>query len=275
MHGESMSRMRMLATVTLLATTALLVPASAASAATTLAATIVCDAETGAITTSVAGPLYQAGAPRQVTVEFQRRDAVNVSLDARTTVPPLATPFKVTVSTKFNGSISATGYTGSFNPATSLYYQETVDVTIRNAAGAVQATRSATCRRDLRTTLAITCDQAMGTLIAGVQGSAAREGVVDGRPAGVRYRVETTFQVGPDDPLWRQGSLGGWDYDHRITPAADGTWADTGFTRTVTVGRYHYYAVDITVGVFSAYGWVVGGGVAKCVLADASAAPQG
>ena len=127
--------MRTLATVTLLATTALLVPASAASAATELVATIDCDARTGLITTSVAGPLVQRGAPRAITVEFARQQAVNVTATAVTPIVPPETPFQVVARTRTDGSIRATGYTSSFVPETSLHYQETVGVTMTNAAG--------------------------------------------------------------------------------------------------------------------------------------------
>jgi len=266
--------MRTLAIVTLLAATALLVPASAASGATKLAATIVCDPETGAITTSVAGPLVQAGAPRPVVVEFQRQDAVNVSAAARTSIPPLATPFKVTVSTKPNGSINANGYTGNFAPATSLYYQETVTVTLRTPAGRLYDSKQATCKRDVRTTVTLTCDEVAGAVTATVLGRDAQPGVAGVRPRRVMYTTAVTFRTSADDPGWTSHTLG-WEIDHGVDLAADGTWTDTGYTKPVTTSRFYYYAEKLTVGVFNEWGGIVGGGTAECVLVDRSADPQG
>ena len=276
--GNYMSRMRTLAIVPLLAATALLVPASAASAATRLVTSIVCDAETGVITTSISGNVFLPGPPQQVTVEFQRRNAANVTLAGRAAVPPLATPFKVTVTSTAAGDISATGYTGSFDPATSRYYQETVVVTARNAAG-YGATRETTCRRDVRTTVTLTCDEAAGTVDAAVLGRDGQTGGTydaSGSPARVRYRTSTTLQHAPDEPRWVSGTLGdSWDFSQSVAPAADGTWANIAHIRTKDVTDMYYYAEETTVGVFNQWGLMVGFGVARCVLVDRSATQQG
>jgi hypothetical protein len=269
-----MSRVRTLAIVTLLGATALLVPASAASAATRATAVIVCDPETGAITTSIAGPLVQAGAPRAVTVEFQRQDAVNISAAALTTIPPLATPFKVTVNTKSNGSISATGYTGSFDPATSLYYQETVFVTLRSSTGILYGTSQATCKRDVRTTVTLTCDEAAGAVTATVLGRDAQPGAAGVRPRRVMYTTAVTYRTSADDPGWTAHTPG-WEIDHGVRLAADGTWTDTGYVKPVTASSFYYYAEKLTVGVFNEWGGIVGGGTAECVLVDRSVTAQG
>jgi hypothetical protein len=263
--------MRTLAMATLLATTALLVPPSAASASGELVATINCDARTGIITTSVVGPLVQRGAPRPVTVEFERRRAVNVTATAVTPVVPPETPFQVVVRTRPDGSIRANGYTSSFAPETSLYYQETVGVTMKNAGGIELARRDATCRRDLRTTVEIDCDEVAGTVTATTTGRDALAGGngAPGRPWEVRYRRVIVQQTAPDQPISRIGELD-WTYTNRILTETNGNWQDTGYTDTPSVGEYHYYAEEVTVGVFNGWDQPVGGGFATCVLVDRS-----
>jgi hypothetical protein len=268
--------MRTFVTVALLGATALLGPATAASAATPLRASIICDAVTGTITTAASGNLLLPGSPKPVTVEFQRRsNAVNISLTGTTYTSPLAKPVTVTVQSTSAGDVSATGYTGSFTPATSLYYRETVAVTFKNAAGRVYTTAEATCERDLRTTVTLTCDPTAGTVTAAALGRNGQAGSVDGsgRPTSVGYRFSPIQQSGPLDPRFQGHVLGNaWDIKHRITQAADGTWTDTGYVRAITTNPY-YYAEELTVGVFNSFGVLIGGGFAKCTLFDGSVKP--
>jgi hypothetical protein len=269
--------MRAFACLVLLATTGLLVPATAAVAATKLTANITCDAETGAITTWASGTLLTPGtAPTSVTVEFQRRSGVRVTVATSTSVPPLAQPFTVRTTTTSAGDVTATGYTGSFSPATSLFYRETLLVTFKNASsGATYTTREATCDYDQRTTVALTCDPTVDTVTAAVAGINGNAGASSGagRPTRVGYHIVQIVQSTPDSPRFRGESLGGgWDVQHRLSQAADGTWADIGYVRTVTSNPY-YYAEEVTVGVSDAYGTVVGSGTAKCTLIDGSLTP--
>ena len=197
---------------------------------------------------------------------------MNISPTALTPIPPLATPFRVTVTTKANGSVSANGYTGSFNPATSLYYRETVTVTLRSPAGALYGYQTATCKRDVRTTVTLTCDQVAGTVTATVLGRDAQPDVAGVRPRHVMYMTAVTVQANPDEPAFTRHT-GGWEIDHRINLAADGTWTDTGYTKTPTSDLY-YYSEAVTVGVFNEWGGLVGGGTAECVLIDRSGSTQ-
>src|SRR5690349_4664198 len=130
-----MSRLRTLAGLVVVAVTGLLItPTAAMAAITPLKAFITCDAETGAITTTASGNLVTAGtAPTRVTVEFQRRSGTLVTATSSTILAPLAQPFTTTVTTNAAGDIAATGYTGTFNPASALYYQEKLLVTFKNA----------------------------------------------------------------------------------------------------------------------------------------------
>jgi hypothetical protein len=272
-----MSRLRALACVVVLVVAGLLVPATAATAVTRLIADITCDRETGAITTRVSGTLLQPAATgTPVTVEFQRRSGIRVTATTSTSLPRLTPPFTVNTTTTSSGDITASGYTGTFDPASSLYYREVLVATFRNTAtGATYATREATCEYDQRTTVTMTCDPAAHTLTATATGINGQAGAADGsgRPTRIGYHIVTIVQGEKGGPRFRGETLGGvWDVEHRLTQAADGTWTDTGFVHTYTRDQY-YYAEEVTVGVFDAYGKIVGGGFATCVLIDGSVTP--
>ncbi|GAB7046014.1 hypothetical protein [Catenuloplanes indicus] len=269
-----MNRLRALGALIVLATVAPLVPGTAAAAATPpLTVSITCDARTGAITTSTAGTLLKPGTPTAVTVEFARRSAYRITANGIVSLPQRA-PAVVTATTNSAGEIAATGYTGTFDPVGSLFYREQVLVTYRNAAtGASYTQRDATCFHDRRTTVALTCDPAAGTVTAVVTGVDGHLPGNDlpGRAGRVGYHVATISQTGPDDPRFRGESLGGtWDVWHGISRAADGTWSDTGYVHA-GASRPYYYAEELTVGVFDAYGLMVGAGSARCVLFDGAA----
>ena len=269
-----MSRLRVLAGLVVLAAGALLAPASAAVAATSLTANISCDAETGAITTGVSGTLLAPGEPTPVLVEFQRKSGVRVTATTALTISPLGPPFRVTTTTTSSGDIAATGYTGSFSPSSSLYYRQTVLATFKNPdTGSTYTTREATCDYDQRTTVTLTCDPAASTVTAtvtGIKGQAGSAGGA-GRPTRIGYRSVQIIQSTADSPVFRGETLGsGWDLQHRLTQSADGTWADTGFVHPITSNPY-YYAEEVTVGVLDANGTIVGSGSATCTLFHAAA----
>jgi hypothetical protein len=264
-----MSRFRALVVLTVLATAGLLVPAGAASAATPLTATIVCDAADGIITTHAAGTVLAPGKPRPVVVQFARLSARNFNATGGTVVAPV-TPVKVTTLSTVNGTVDANGYTSVRDPG-SFYYTESVRVTFMDLGGFVYSTRDATCARDAWTTLSLTCDTATGTVTAATTGHDANVANVYGRPYNVAYQTFTTHQDGPDDPRWTSGSLGVvWDVSHRLTAAADGTWADTGYVHTPSASTY-YYAEQVNYGVFDSAGNTVGGGTASCTLYNGGA----
>ncbi len=269
--------MRALAGLVVLAVAGTLVPATSAAAATPLKANITCDATTGAITTSVSGTLLTGTVPTPVTVEFQRRSGAVVSATTSTSLPPLAQPVTAKTTTTTSGDVSASGYTGTFDPVTSLYYRETVVATFRNtSSGATYTTREATCEHDQRTTTTLDCDPVAGTVTATTAGRYGHAGAADGagRPTTVGYRRVQIVQYDRNDPRFTGGSFFGWDIQHRLTKAADGTWADAGYVHTLNRNRdYYYYAEEITVGVLDASGRIVGGGTAKCTLVDGSATP--
>jgi hypothetical protein len=272
-----MSRLRALAALVVLATTGLLITPTAAMAAGGLRAYITCDAETGAVTTWTSGWLLAVGTPpTRVTVEFQRSGGRRVSATTSASLPPLAQPFTTTATTTTSGDITATGYTGTFNPATSLFYQEKLIVTFKNAStGAFYTTREASCEYDQRTTVSLTCDPNAGTVTATVAGVNAQAGASSGagRPVRIGYRVARTSQSSKDDPAYRSVTLGpGWDVERQLTRAADGTWTDPGYVHTITRNPY-YYAEELTVGILDTYGAVVGWGATRCTLFDGSVTP--
>ncbi|MET8147164.1 hypothetical protein ACIBSW_12010 [Actinoplanes sp. NPDC049668] len=271
-----MSRMRVLAALVVTAVVGVMLPAAAASAATPLRANISCDAETGEISTWVSGTLFAPGPAKPVAVEFQRRTGVRVTATAKTTLSPMAQPFKVTATSTTAGDISAVGYTGAFDPVTALFYREQLTVTFKDpATGAYYTTREATCDYDQRTTVALTCDPVAGTVTAVVNGVNGRAGdtMGGGSASRVSYHIVTISQARPNEPGFRGESLGGaWDVEHRVTKAADGSWADTGYVHTITSNPYRY-AEEVTVGVFDAYGARVGTATGACTLFDGSQTP--
>jgi len=272
-----MSRVRALAGLVVLAMTGLLIMPTAALAATQLKASITCDAETGAVTTSTSGTLLAVGTPpTRVTVEFQRAGGSRVSATASESLPLMAQPFTTTATTTTSGDITATGYTGTFSPATSLFYQEKLIVRFKNAStGAFYTTREATCNVDQRTTVSLSCDPVAGTVTATVTGVNGLAGGPYGAGRAVRigYRFAQISQSTKDDPRFRSEFLGpGWNFERRLTRAADGTWSDAGYVHTITSNPY-YYAEELTVGIFDAYGAVAGWGTASCTLYDGSVTP--
>jgi hypothetical protein len=266
-----MSRIRALVVLTVLAIAGLLVPAGAASAAVPLTATIVCDAANGIITTHASGTVLAPGKPRPVVVQFQRLSALNVNSTGGTTVPPVA-PLSVTTLSTVNGTVAANGYTSVRDPG-SLYYRESVRVTFTDLGGFVYNTRDATCERDAWTTASLTCDKAAGTVTATVTGHDANLTNSYGRPTRVAYRLGSTLQVGPNDTRWTSNSIGpGWDITHHITPAGDGSWADTGYVHTRT--PVYYYSEQVYYVVSDEGGITVGSGTATCTLYDGATAPS-
>ena len=264
-----MTRLRVLAGLAAVAIAGLLIPALPAASATPLKAYIPCDEETGAIATWVSGNLLLPGTPTAVKVEFQRVSGVRITATASTALAPSPVFTSTTTSTS-TGDVTAIGYTGSFTPANALYYREKLVATFKNAStGAVLTTREAACDVDHRTTVNLDCDPVAGTVTATVTGinGAAGSSSGNGRASTVAYRPVRTSQATANDPAFSGQVLGPWDFSHRITRAADGTWADTGFVDRITSHPY-FYGVALTVGVFDSYGVQVGAGAGRCTLFD-------
>ena len=263
-----MSRLRTLLAAVVLATTALLLPATAASAATRLTATISCDPDTGVITTSVSGGLLAPSSPTPITATFQRTSGARVTATTVSSLP-VGQPFAVRTTSNYAGEITAAGYTSAFSP-TDLYYREKVVVKFTNTTtGSYYTSREATCHVDRRTTVTLTCDPDAATVTATVNGI---NGQGAGRPASVGYRIARIQQSAPNDPTFRSELLGeGYDIRHRVTPAADGTWSDVGYTDTLRSRPYHYWQ-ELTVAVFDQSGFQIGGASTSCVLFDGSIA---
>jgi hypothetical protein len=156
------------------------------------------------------------------------------------------------------------------DPATSLYYRETIVVTFKNAAiGATYTTREATCDYDQRTTVTLTCDPAAGTVTAAVTGVNGQAGasIGSGRAARIGYRYARISQSRKGEPFFRSELFGpGWEIERRLTRAADGTWTDPGYVHGPVTSNPYYYAEEVTVGILDTFGTVVGWGTAKCTL---------
>ncbi|GAA3340880.1 hypothetical protein GCM10020358_30090 [Amorphoplanes nipponensis] len=266
--------MRALAGLVVLALTGTLLTPSAAAAAAPLRVSITCDPATGVVTTAATGNLLAPGTPTAVVVEFQRRGGTRVTATTSTTLAPLPQPFTVKATTTSSGDITATGYTGAFDPAATLYYREQLVVTFRNAtSGVTYATREATCDQDRRTTVTLTCDPAAGTVTAAFSGVDGRAGSANGagRPARLGYHTARTVQQRKSDPSFRTEQFWPyWNVERALTQAADGTWTDPGYVFTPSYTNPYLYAEEVTVGIYDAYGAVVGWGTAKCTLIDGS-----
>jgi len=250
-----------------LAGAGLLVPATAASAATTpLTATVDCHAATGVVSARVSGTLLSpTTTPQAVTVEFKRASGVKVTATARTVLSPAAQPVVVRTTATTAGFVDASATTGTFDPA-SLYYREKFTVTLKNpATGATWATREGACDYDQRTTVTLTCDPVARTITAAATGINGNAGGADGsgRASTVRYMYWSVYQPTANDPGFGRNPSG-WDVSHQTVRAADGSWADTGYVHTQATDAWNLRE-ELVVGVFDSSGLQVGAGKAACV----------
>jgi hypothetical protein len=254
-------RKRTLAVLLAITTTGALVPATAGHAAGPVSVTISCDGSTGSIRATATGTASRGS--RILDTSFRV-----VSGSYATAAGTGFTPREVTtVGTKVAPS---GGFTASFDrpwPAGGyLFFDDVVEVTVVDRlSGALIGTGRGSCTFDNRTTLTVDCDQEAGT--GHVHASAIG---FPASPVEVRYyTTESWSQPNANDPGFTnvtktlRRSL-------TVTPMADGTWADSGYTYPQPSTAYYAganWAVEIwTVGPNSNH--LIGHGAGVCVLRD-------
>ncbi|MCW6009618.1 hypothetical protein K1W54_34520 [Micromonospora sp. CPCC 205371] len=256
-------RIGMWLSAVLLVTTGLLAPAGTAQAAEPLTASITCGADTDLVTAQASGfglfpgtrlnvnfSVYSGGYATETTYG-------QVPSIGRTTVPTTVNP---------RGGYAVTGFSRPM-PAGSLFYLEKVRVTVTNASTGEQiaAPQDVMCYRDLRTTLHVDCDPATGSAHVAI----SAKGFHLPSTVSLRYYVPRAFsQASADSPGF--GTFFSPYSVKTITPNADGTWSDVGYSVTGSTS-YHAWSewrVEVwTSGQFNTHqlGWTE---TKLCVIAD-------
>ncbi|MFI0371742.1 hypothetical protein ACH35V_28075 [Actinomadura sp. 1N219] len=224
-------------------------------------AEITCDASTGKISTRLTGTwvpgfAYQA--------EFRLLTGSFVRTDGSLGWVPQFPAVTGTGTGASNGALNIDGYTRDWNASDYLFYTETVQVIVRNSAGAQVSERKATCNRDARTTYTLTCDPATHTISATVSATRYRSN----SRVYVEYNRITTYQYTPDSTRWTSWpSSQKPDISHSALTDADGNWSDLGYSYTFKSEPY-YYEQTVEVIVKLSDGTIVGRGSDHCVYAD-------
>ena len=250
-------RIRALATALAFGVVAVAVSAGPASAAyQPYTPTITCDDTAGTISTAVTGGNFGANQP--VTVRFQVRYGSSIAAGGSTArlIPQYGTTTTVPTRTLADGSVAVAGYTRPWPAAGYAFYTETVRVSVLGASGYEQASNEATCTRDTRTEITLTCDPAARSITA----AATTTRYAPGSRTRLEYRVlKTSWQTAPGEPRWTGGPLG---YPatptaaHTVTADATGAWSDVGY---VHLRPTQYFTQEwVEVKAFDQAGIVVG-----------------
>ena len=225
------------------------------------APTIRCDEVAGTISTAATGGAFVPGTPLSVEFLVQAGSSVPAGGTAGAPLPVRGTSTTVSTVARADNSISVTGYTRAWQPAAYAFYTETVRVTVRNSAGQTLNWADATCTRDTRSTVTLSCDAATRTVTLRATGARYAAGV----PVSVQYRLlKTVSQATPTSPRWTGYPLGGPPQAvHAVTADAAGGWADTGWVQSHP-GIY-YWEEHVSVTVVDRFGiTVIGRGNASC-----------
>jgi hypothetical protein len=246
---------------------AILVPvvssAGPAAAGTPLKPAIACDAATNTISTSVSGGTLMPNQAVRVAFRVQYGSYVTTS-GSQGVIPQSGSTTTVPAVTAADGSVRATGYSRAWPASSYVFYTETVYVSITNPAGVLLVAGSATCTRDLRTTVTLACDQQAHTI------TARTSGIGYTQPSRVRieYAYTSTSQATADSPRFTRQNLQPPDFVHYAMPSG-GTWSDIGYVHTIA-GDPYYLAETVLVTVRGDWSIVIGRGETSCVYADQS-----
>ncbi len=235
--------------------------AGPAAAGTRLRPAILCDAATNTISTGVSGGILVPNRAVRVVFRVQYGSYVTVS-GSQGVIPQNGSTTTVPAVTTANGTVDATGYRRSWPARIYTFYTETVYVSITNTTGGQLVSGSATCTRDLRTKVSLTCDQQAHTITARATGTRYPQ------PSRVRieYTTTSTWQATADSPRWTGVNLQPPDFVHYATTSG-GAWSDLGYVHTFARDPY-YMAETLRVTIRSDWGMVIGRGEASCVYAD-------
>lgn len=243
--------------------TAMLTGAGPAAAGTTFRSAIGCDSTTDTITAGVSGGSLTPGL--RVNVEFLVQSGSFVTAATQGSIPQRGQTVTVPAVAAADGSVSATGYSRAWPSGSYLFYTETVSATVRNTAGAFLMSSSATCFRDVRTTVTLSCDPQAHTITAATAGTGYTRTYLGS--VRVEYTTVTTRQATRDSLRWRGYNTMPPDFSYNARVTA-GAWSDAGYVHNVT-GDPYYLDEALTVLVRD-NGLLVGRGEAGCVYADQS-----
>jgi hypothetical protein len=240
---------------------ALLVTSPAAAAATSFHAWITCDAVTNKITTGVTGQ-YGVAANTAVKVEFKVESGNYATATTSAKIPATGSVTTVAGKSTASGDLTVKGYTRDFPISGYLFYTEKVTATVKNTAGGILTSRTATCNYDRHTNVTLTCDHDAQTITARVEGSQFGEP----QPMGLEIKWErsTTSQNSATEPALTMERFT-WA-THTVSPV-NGTITDVGFSSPATDRYYQSQTVWATVS--SPYtGRTLGSGTATCAYSD-------
>ncbi|WP_433009165.1 hypothetical protein [Kribbella sp. CA-294648] len=240
---------------------ALLVGTPASAAGTSFHAWITCDAGTNKITTGVTGQ-YGVPANTAVKVEFKVESGYYATATASAKIPATGSVITVAGKSSATGDLTVNGYTRDFPISGYLFYTEKVTATVKDTAGGILTSRSASCNYDHHTTVTLTCDHDTQTITARLDG--AQYGEAQPMGLDIKWDRSTTSQASATDPVFTMQRFT-WA-THNVTPA-NGTITDVGFSSPATDRYYQSQTVWATVS--SPYtGRTLGSGTATCVYSD-------
>jgi hypothetical protein len=240
---------------------ALLVISPASAAVTSFHAWITCDPVTNKVATGVTGQ-YGVAANTAVKVEFKVESGYYATAATSAKIPATGSTTTVAGKSTASGDLTVKGYSRDFPIGGYLFYTEKVTATVKNTAGGILTSRTATCDYDRHTNVTLTCDHETQTITARVDGVQFNEA----QPMGldIKWERSTTSQGSATDPAFTMARFT-WA-THHVTPV-NGTITDVGFSSPATDQYYSSQTVWVTVS--SPYnGRTIGSGTATCVYSD-------
>lgn len=264
-------RSRLLVLGALVGAVAALLPVGTASAATPPKATINCDSRLGWVNTNVTGGAGYLSADMPVQVDFQVFYGSYVTASTASVIPAIGSHRTAAATTGADGSLAVVGYGRGWPIKSDLFYTETLQATITNSAGGELWQGRATCTRDLRTTVTLTCDRTAHTVTAQVAGTGYDKPRLD--QVVVAYTISSTSQQSAGDPRFTVVSSGP-SISHVVQPDSAGALSDLGYVHQVhSDPDPFYYSETLTVEVVDRVTNVtVGRGATACVYIDQGAA---
>jgi hypothetical protein len=239
-----------------------LTSASSAAAVSTFQAWITCDSVTNTVKTGVSGPF---GEPNlDVSLEFKVQWGFSATATTSASIPATGRTTTVSARSSASGDLTANGYSRAWPVSAYLFYTEKVDVTIKNRSGGILAYRSASCSRDLRTVVTLTCDRDAQTITAKAEGTQFNEYAPGG--LWIRYDRETKSrsQDGPTFISYYPSWAG-----HMVMPA-NGAFSDVGWVSRPRTDLYHYEETVWATIILAGTGRTIGHGTTTCVFSDHS-----
>ncbi|MEV6411432.1 hypothetical protein [Kribbella sp. NPDC051718] len=239
----------------------LLVGSPASAAGTSFHAWITCDPVTNKVATGVTGQ-YGVAANTAVKVEFKVESGYYATATTSAKIPAVGSTTTVAGKSTASGDLTVKGYSRDFPISGYIFYTEKVTATVKNTAGGIITSRTASCDYDRHTNVTLTCDHETQTITARVDGVQFNEPLPMGLE--IKWERSTTSQETASDLVWTMQRFV-WK-THGVTPV-NGTISDVGFSDPATDRYYQSQTVWATVS--SPYnGRTIGSGTATCVYSD-------